>query len=326
MSDAYADAVRAARRATATGQRAADEASQRELDFLVGRIEADYRRAVRAGDVATAAILIAMLEASLLAWRTRTEAAIAAERARVAAEVRRIWSEAGGLGDPPDALVADPESAQVLRDTLARYGQVAGADLATITTHALSVGVPAVILGQMLRRYVVRGADFQDAFSAMPRYERLAALRATAPAALVDGARRVVTNLKRVVIDQVNDARLAAENVVMRVDPAIEAVRWVLSPYRGSQTAPDSCDELANGDFHGMGPGVYPLNAVPRRPHTHCRCERLAVTRPAARQDEPKPSPARQMDPADAVTAGGRYNTTARRERVRQELAGALRR
>lgn len=53
-----------------------------------------------------------------------------------------------------------------------------------------------------------------------------------------------------------------------------QAVRWRVSAFHVDQ---DQCDTNATQDLHGLGPGVYPANVVPRFPnHPHCKC-RLEV-------------------------------------------------
>lgn len=38
-----------------------------------------------------------------------------------------------------------------------------------------------------------------------------------------------------------------------------------------------NCDLYANQNAHGLGPGVYPVDAVPRHPHPACLCACVAV-------------------------------------------------
>lgn len=51
--------------------------------------------------------------------------------------------------------------------------------------------------------------------------------------------------------------------------PFVRGVRWSVS---ARHPAPDECDRNATAD-NGLGPGVYPPEAVPRYPaHPHCLC------------------------------------------------------
>lgn len=71
-------------------------------------------------------------------------------------------------------------------------------------------------------------------------------------------------------VEAFRDAELDA----FRDQPWVKGVRWTLSP---AHPRPDICDLLANQDLHGLGPGGYPLDAVPER-HTSCLCQLSPIT------------------------------------------------
>lgn len=39
-----------------------------------------------------------------------------------------------------------------------------------------------------------------------------------------------------------------------------------------------NCDLLANQNLYGLGPGGYPVDAVPPTPHVNCMCSTVAIT------------------------------------------------
>ena len=54
-------------------------------------------------------------------------------------------------------------------------------------------------------------------------------------------------------------------------NPAVKAVKWLLSNNR-IPGYHDICDELAYADAHGLGAGIYPVDAAPEKPHICCLC------------------------------------------------------
>jgi hypothetical protein len=56
--------------------------------------------------------------------------------------------------------------------------------------------------------------------------------------------------------------------------PGVVGYRWTLSP---RHSRPDVCGLLANQDLYGLGPGGYPVGAVPATPHTNCLCAATAI-------------------------------------------------
>jgi hypothetical protein len=51
--------------------------------------------------------------------------------------------------------------------------------------------------------------------------------------------------------------------------PWVTGFEWNLSR---SHPKPDPCDELAEADDYGLGPGKYPKSSAPDRPHPQCLC------------------------------------------------------
>lgn len=55
--------------------------------------------------------------------------------------------------------------------------------------------------------------------------------------------------------------------------PWVRAVRWNLSgTHKGRVKGTDKCDAMATQNIHELGPGRYPADAIPDKPHPQCLC------------------------------------------------------
>lgn len=111
----------------------------------------------------------------------------------------------------------------------------------------------------------------------------------------------------------------------MVLSPVVLGGKWGLS---GRHHIYDECDVLAETDFHGMGPGVYPAELWPTAPHPFCGCTRTTpVLRAPSEWFTPKRAPAaRTVDPATMPIRDewkGQWSET-RIKRVRANVARAL--
>ena len=59
-------------------------------------------------------------------------------------------------------------------------------------------------------------------------------------------------------------------------NPAVRAVKWLLSNNR-LPGYHDICDTMAYADDHGLGAGIYPIDAAPEKPHICCLCSLAPV-------------------------------------------------
>lgn len=85
--------------------------------------------------------------------------------------------------------------------------------------------------------------------------------------------------------------------------PVVAALRWTLSARHPLR---DVCDLLAEGDFYGLGPGVYDPRAVPGKPHPRCLCYLREILRPVSEWGKPRgPVPARILDPGVVIEGEG---------------------
>ncbi len=68
---------------------------------------------------------------------------------------------------------------------------------------------------------------------------------------------------------EANNAYLAAHIERAKETPWVRGVKWNLS---SSHRIACECEALASQDLYGLGPGVYPPDRVPARPHPNCYC------------------------------------------------------
>lgn len=130
---------------------------------------------------------------------------------------------------------------------------------------------------------------------------------------------------RRIARSEVLNALREGDAQGMILSPVVSGARWQVS---GRHHVVDECDVLAETDFHGLGPGVYPAELWPTAPHPHCGC--YAGT-PAMRRPsewfEPKGRPvARTLDP-ERMPVRREWReawTDARLERVRRTVRAAL--
>lgn len=168
---------------------------------------------------------------------------------------------------------------------LAAYQHVGGASLfRTLVVRAAVDGYQAV--DDLIRHAITTGRSFDALANDLRAYVR------DGKGGDVAGAFRTVRfNAIRIAYSEIHNARAEAEVQHFALDPLVEAVAWRLSPDRGTLRGPDECDVLAEGDFFGLGAGVYPVDNVPLPPHPFDRCERVPIVRPVSEIDQPKPAP-----------------------------------
>lgn len=87
--------------------------------------------------------------------------------------------------------------------------------------------------------------------------------------ARVGGLKSLYYDAKRIGVSEVNNALRETNRLALIESPVIEAVKWVTS---GRHQVRDRCDDLAEDDQHGHGPGMYPPEEWPLAPHPFCAC------------------------------------------------------
>jgi hypothetical protein len=141
-----------------------------------------------------------------------------------------------------------------------------------------------------------------------------------------DAARQMEFNARRIASAELRNASHEAQVQHMMADPLIVAIEWTLSPLHRDV---DVCDSLASADWYGLGPGVYPVGAVPAPPHPFDACANRSVARPAREADQPKPAPDRRsLSDSDVVQQVGplRGLKRERADRIVREARGAVER
>ena len=226
------------------------------------------------------------------------------------------------------ALLARPELAETFR-TL-REG--AASDVNMLLTQATVRGQTSEGLERTLRFYV-DGAD------AIPpellRDRRLIGARTLTEYFGIDdptpadvaGIRKFAAGLtSRAMLisrhEMVNAAHEAAAESATQ-SPVVRAVRWELS---ARHPKADGCDVLADEDLYGLGPGVYPADAIPALLHPRCLCFFTHVL--IEPKDVGKPIPRGQLkgNELEKRMRQKRLNRSARRQTRESIAAGETRR
>ena len=277
----------------------------READLILRALRAfvaDLMVAARAGNL-SAEVSARVVQGTANRLAARITAATAQGRSVAFADLLTIWQEAslavaaarhvptnlmGGVRNPPLTMLGAYESVggpTAWRTLVRGYAGDAAAEAGAVVREALVTGMGPDELARRLRRYVVGSEPFDAAFG-----DTGVDLRRV-PARFRDSARAMRHNAERIAFSELGNARHEAEVGMFQADPLVAAVRWTLSPNRGTLTQPDECDYLAITDWYSLGPGVYPVHRVPPKPHPWDRCETLPVERSVARAEDSKPDP-----------------------------------
>ena len=178
------------------------------------------------------------------------------------------------------------KGAATWRTVLGSHVLSAADDAQRVVTAALLGGTGPDELARRLRPYLQGSEPFREAFKGAGDWTN-AMLR---DAGFAEDARKLRYNADRIAYSEIHNARSEAEVQAFAADPFVAAVRWTLSPNRGTLRGPDACDGLAESDLYGMGAGVYPVTDVPIAPHPWCSCERLPIARDPSQVGLPKPT------------------------------------
>ena len=125
---------------------------------------------------------------------------------------------------------------------------------------ASGINTDCVKVSKALQQYVKKGAEtFVKDYPNM--YERMGG---RVPKSLNYEALRLARN-------ELSEVYWQATIEGFKENPAVKAVKWLLSNNR-IPGYHDICDELAYADAHGLGAGIYPVDAAPEKPHICCLC------------------------------------------------------
>jgi hypothetical protein len=181
------------------------------------------------------------------------------------------------------------KGAATWRTLLRGYVVDAATDAQHVITSALIEGMGPDELAKRLRPYVLGAEPFQKAFADSGQLTD----KMLRNPQFTKAANKLRYNADRIAMSEIHNARGEAELESFAKDPFVKAVKWQLSPNRGTLRKRDACDGLSKTDFYGMGPGIYPIAQVPLFPHPFCRCERIPVMRGIDEMHDPKPNPPR---------------------------------
>jgi hypothetical protein len=250
---------------------------------------------------------------------------IATKRVVLFEEVERVWKIAATaaakaeIPAPPLTMLGAYENLGEIpwRTLISRHVANAAGEVRAIITRGITHQVDPDALARALRPYMQGAEAFHAAFGSFDDATRRMLQVQSGP--LADAAKRLNFNARRIAFSELHNARQEAEVQHFALDPLVEAVGWRLSPYRGPYARiPDICDVLAQQDFYGLGPGVYPVDAVPVPPHPHDKCERVPIVRKWAERGTPKPMGlSRTLRPDEVVVEGV---TERRGETIRKQL------
>lgn len=99
-------------------------------------------------------------------------------------------------------------------------------------------------------------------------------------------ARKVSNRAVLIARTEPMNAEHEARTLSMLASPVVGTARWELS---STHPKPDECDHLQDGDWFGLGPGIYPVDAIPARPHPRCLCIIFDELLPVNQWGEEKP-------------------------------------
>ncbi|UTC44848.1 polymorphic toxin type 50 domain-containing protein [Treponema sp. OMZ 857] len=122
------------------------------------------------------------------------------------------------------------------------------------------INTDCVDVSKALQQYVTEGSKtFAEKYPNM--YERMGG--------------RVPKNLNyealRLIRNELSEVYWQATIEGFKGNPAVRAVKWLLSNNR-LPGYHDICDTMAYSNNHGLGAGIYPVDAAPEKPHICCLC------------------------------------------------------
>ena len=85
----------------------------------------------------------------------------------------------------------------------------------------------------------------------------------------VRGRGTIHYNALRLARTEIGNAYHEAEVMAARASKVVSGLKWNLSPMHGMY---DVCDQLADQDMYGLGPGIYPPGDTPLCPHPNDMC------------------------------------------------------
>lgn len=181
---------------------------------------------------------------------------------------------------------------------------------------AIIRGEPSSDLAKRLRAFVLGSQEFtSDELKDLRRIQGVS--RRKLGASINAKAKRLART------EIMNAAWEASQNSANR-SPVVAGIQWNTSANHAQVMGWDVCDIFAEQDLFGLGPGIYPPNRIPPRPHPNDRCFMTEVLRPIEAWDTPKPDIAQQANPAPPSTEAGTQNHIDRQLTIANDLLDAL--
>ena len=93
---------------------------------------------------------------------------------------------------------------------------------------------------------------------------------------------------------EINNSYWEARRMSSELSPVVEGIKWELSARHPEW---DVCDYLSKQDLYGLGPGVYPPELLPPKPHPNCLCYSVDTLRDVEAWGEPRDVPGLKVNP-----------------------------
>ena len=148
-----------------------------------------------------------------------------------------------------------------LSDRLWRVASTAQAELRTVIETGIVRGQSSY---QAALEYIQQGKPVPAALDLGMQARQAAKLAAKAEELLVNPQGDVLYAAHRVVRTEMNRAYVESNIASLAQHPDVVGIRYLLSPLHPKT---DICDLYAGANLYGLGPGVYPPDAVPYPAH-----------------------------------------------------------
>lgn len=194
-----------------------------------------------------------------------------------------LWQSSSGVGaiilrSFPKASKAAAKSFGIMESILeAAVGRPAAGPILRGAREAASRGIELdrTRRARTLSQRVYRNAHLSS--GAVERQIRAGIIQGLSAKELADKVKKFISPstpggvsyaAMRLARTEINNAFHEAQ-IIQGQAPWIKSVHWNTS---GSHPRKDVCDELATKNGFRLGPGNYPADEVPEKPHPHCLC------------------------------------------------------
>jgi hypothetical protein len=88
----------------------------------------------------------------------------------------------------------------------------------------------------------------------------------------VSGLRTLYSDARRIAVSETNNALREANTISLQESPVLAATWQRSGRHEGLKQKRDRCDDYAEADRFGLGPGVWLVEQWPEAPHPYCGC------------------------------------------------------